>query len=529
MPSVNASCLATSVLRPRWAGEQERADRLVRFAQPGARHLDRSGQRVDRRVLTEHGVLQIAIQVLELRAVVARHGLRRNARDLGNDLLDLALADRLLAAAHRQDALGGTGLVDDVDRLVRQMAVIDVLGRQLGRGSDRPRAVLDAVVLLEAGLESLEDLDRLLHRRLDDVDLLEATRQRVVLLEDAAVLVVGGGADALQLPGRQRRLQQVRRIQRAARGATRTDQRVDLVDEQHRIGVGLQLLEHRLQPLLEVAAVLGASQQRAHVQRVDDRLVEDLRHVVLDDAPGQALGDRGLADTGLAHQQRVVLAPAAQHLDHALDFRLATDQRIDLAVLGELIQVHRVLLERRLLLAALALLLFLLGAGRLGGLVAFLRRLGDAVADEVDDVQPRHALLVQVVHRVRVLLAEDRHQHVGAGHFLLAVAGALHVHDGALDHALEAERGLGIRLRVGRQDRRVVGDEVLQALAQILDVAGAGAQHFGGRRVVEQRQQQVLDGDEFVPGLPSLDEGHVQTDFEFLRDHASSITHCSGC
>ena len=67
-----------------------------------------------------------------------------------------------------------------------------------------------------------------------------------------------------------------------------------------------------------------------------------------------------------------------------------------------------------------------------------------------------------------------------------------------------------------------------QALAQVVDVGRAGAQHFGGRRVVEQRQQQVLDGDEFVPLLARLDERHVQADFKLLRDHAASIMHCSG-
>jgi hypothetical protein len=103
------------------------------------------------------------------------------------------------------------------------------------------------------------------------------------------------------------------------------------------------------------------------------------------------------------------------------------------------------------------------------------------------------------------------------------------VHDGALDHALETERGLRVRLGVRRQDWRVVGDKVLQALSQVLDVAGAGAQHLGRRGVVQQRQQQVLDGDEFMSGLPGFHEGHVQTDFEFLGNHASSITHCSGC
>ncbi len=390
-----------------------------------------------------------------------------------------------------------------------------------------PRRVLDAVVLLEARLESLQDLDRLRDGRLDHVDLLEAPGQRVVLLEDAAVLVVGRGADALQLAARQRRLQQVRRVERAAGGGSGADQRVDLVDEEDRGRVGLQLLEHRLQALLEVAAVLGAGQQRAHVERIDARLLEDLRHIALDDAPRQAFGDGGLAHAGLADQQRVVLAAAAQHLDHALDLGLATDQRIDLAVLRERVQVLRVLLERGRLLLAVGVLRLLARRGL--GLVFGLTGLRDPVRDEIDDVEPGHALLVQVVHGVRVLLAEDGDQHVGAGDFLLAVAGALHVHDGALDHPLETERRLGVRFRVRRQDRGVVGDEVLQVLAQILDVARARAQHFRGRRIVEQREQQVLDGDEFVSGLTGFYKRHVQADFELLGDHASSITHCSGC
>jgi hypothetical protein len=170
-----------------------------------------------------------------------------------------------------------------------------------------------------------------------------------------------------------------------------------------------------------------------------------------DDAPGQALGDRGLADAGLAHQQRVVLAAAAQHLDDALDLVLAADQRVDLAVARQLVEVLRELLERQPLARPPCLLASAL-ACRLS--LPWLRlwrvALGDAVGDEVDHVQPRHALLVQVVDGVRVLLAEDGDQHVGAGDFLLAVASGLHVHDGALDHALEAERRLGVDL-VGRR------------------------------------------------------------------------------
>ena len=59
--------------------------------------------------------------------------------------------------------------------------------------------------------------------------------------------------------------------------------------------------------------------------------VEHLGHLALDDEAREAFGDRGLADAGFADVQRIVLAPAAQDLDRALDFELAPDQRIDAA------------------------------------------------------------------------------------------------------------------------------------------------------------------------------------------------------
>ena len=68
-----------------------------------------------------------------------------------------------------------TGFVDHIDRLVGQMPVVDELGRQLSRRLQRTERVLHAVVLFEARLQAFENLDRLLDRRLDDVDLLEAT------------------------------------------------------------------------------------------------------------------------------------------------------------------------------------------------------------------------------------------------------------------------------------------------------------------------------------------------------------------
>src|SRR5213075_2389720 len=147
-------------------------------------------------------------------------------------------------------------LVDHVDRLVGKMPVVDEARRKLGGRRQRIGGVLHAVMRLEARLEATQDLDGLLDRRLVDVDLLETPRERMVLLEDAAKLVISGRADALEGTGGERGLEQVGRIERSTRGAARADERVDLVDEEDRVRVVDQLLEHRLQALLEVPAIL---------------------------------------------------------------------------------------------------------------------------------------------------------------------------------------------------------------------------------------------------------------------------------
>ena len=117
------------------------------------------------------------------------------------------------------------------------------------------------------------------------------------------------------------------------------------------------LVEHALQPFLELAPVGGAGDQRAHVQRDHAPFAQRLGHVVGDDPLGEALDDRGLADAGLADQHGVVLGAPREHLDHAADLLVAADHRVELALLGQLGQVAPEALERALLLLGLALLL----------------------------------------------------------------------------------------------------------------------------------------------------------------------------
>ena len=105
------------------------------------------------------------------------------------------------------------------------------------------------------------------------------------------------------------------------------------------------LVDDLLQPLLEVAPVAGPGDQPGQVEPDQALVVERVGHVPVDDALGDALGDRGLADAGLADEHRVVLRPARQHLDRLLDLGLAADHRVDPVIAGHRGEIGAELVE----------------------------------------------------------------------------------------------------------------------------------------------------------------------------------------
>ena len=120
---------------------------------------------------------------------------------------------------------------------------------------------------------------------------------------------------------------------------------MNFIDEQHRVRPVLKRLENTFKALLKITAVLGTSKQCAHIQRINNRIGQHIRHIFLRDAPGQAFGDRRFPDASLPHQQGVVFSAPTQDLDYAFDFVLAPDEGVDFSVFGKLIQVLGELLK----------------------------------------------------------------------------------------------------------------------------------------------------------------------------------------
>ena len=115
---------------------------------------------------------------------------------------------------------------------------------------------------LEAGAQSLENLDRVQHRRFLDAQGLETAFQGGVVFDVLAVLGERGGADALQFAAGQRGLDDVRCVH-GALGRAGADDGVQFVDEEDHVARAADFVHHRLDALLELAAVLCAGDHQS--------------------------------------------------------------------------------------------------------------------------------------------------------------------------------------------------------------------------------------------------------------------------
>ena len=200
----------------------------------------------------------------------------------------------------------------------------------------------DLIALFQAA----EDGDGVLHRRLVDLNGLEAALERGVLFDILAVFIERGRADAVQLAAGEHRLEEVARVH-AALGLAGADNGVQLVDEQQDAPLALaHFLEHGLEPLLKFAAVLCARDQRAHIEREDGLVLQSLGHVAAHDALRQPFCDGRLADARLADEHGVILCFAREDADDVADLLVAADDRVHLPFAGTLDEIGAVLFQR---------------------------------------------------------------------------------------------------------------------------------------------------------------------------------------
>ena len=120
-----------------------------------------------------------------------------------------------------------------------------------------------------------------------------------------------------------------------------------LVYEEYEVFIRFKLVYRGLQPLLELAPVLGACDHGAEVKRNYPCGSQPARHAAGDDPLSKPLDYGRFANARLADEHGVVLGPAAEGRQYALDFRLAADDWVERAFFGKRREVLRIGVQHR--------------------------------------------------------------------------------------------------------------------------------------------------------------------------------------
>src|SRR5829696_1132103 len=261
---------------------------------------------------------------------------------------------------------------------------------------------------------------------------------------------------------------------------------MDLVDKQDDVAVVGDLLHYLLEALLELAPVLGASDQGAEVEGVHLFVAEDLGHLALGDLLGQSFDDGGLADAGLTDDDGVVLGAPDEDLHDPRYLLAPPDHGVQLIFLGVGSEVPAVLIE-------------LAGLGPLGldpapaaGLSAAAPAAAPAASEPPDDLPPdlvRVDVEVGEYPRCYALALPDQAKQYVLGAYVV-VAELQRFSQGKLEHLLGAgrERGLGASAFFA------VADDALDLFAHLVEVDVERVERLRGDALVlaQEAQEQVL-------------------------------------
>ena len=113
----------------------------------------------------------------------------------------------------------------------------------------------------------------------------------------------------------------------------------------------------------------------------------------------------------------------------------------------------------------------------------------------------------------RYTACESRSRNIDASTLPVVIccaARGLDVHRRALQHALERERLIGPGLLAFGQLLDLLVEEALEIAAQLLDIAAALGDDVGAARIVEDRQQQVLERQVLVAPAADVVDGALQ-------------------
>ena len=110
---------------------------------------------------------------------------------------------------------------------------------------------------------------------------------------------------------------------------------MEFINEQYNLTIrATYFLHHPLHTFFEFTTILGTRDQPRHVESNNTLVGEDFRHIAFNNPHRQAFGNRGLTNTWLTNENRIVLGSPGKNLYNTLNFRTTADNWIQFVFLG---------------------------------------------------------------------------------------------------------------------------------------------------------------------------------------------------
>ena len=194
------------------------------------------------------------------------------------------------------------------------------------------------VMFLILRTQSTQYLHGLFHTRFFHDHRLKPPLQCRIFFDMLTVFLDRSRTDDLDQSTGQRRFHNVGCIQ-CSFGTTCTDDRMQFIHKQQDIAYLLHFLHNPFDPFLELTTIFCTCYHSGYIQSQDPFFLQMLRYGSCCYPCCQSFHDRGFSHTRFSDQARIIFAPAAQDLDHPLQFVTASDQRIQFSLPGTLRQI----------------------------------------------------------------------------------------------------------------------------------------------------------------------------------------------
>src|SRR5690606_35314421 len=156
--------------------------------------------------------------------------------------------------------------IHHVDGFIGKQAVGDVPVAEFYACLDGFLIVDHIVVIFVLRLNVVEDLNRLIHAWRINHDFLEPAVERFIFLNVHSVLIESRGTNALQFASCECWFEDVASIERSA-CSTRSNDSMQLIDEEDYIPVLLEFVHYRLHPFFELTTILCTCYEGSKVKR----------------------------------------------------------------------------------------------------------------------------------------------------------------------------------------------------------------------------------------------------------------------